>query len=302
MESTTFIPMQASLSGRREKNESIRTYMTEAVGNRIRTVRKAAELTQVAFAARLLARIKSSDPKATLTRGAVGNWELTGKVSREHLAIIAEEFDTSLDWLNSGIGSRSRTGGVSTGFRQEIGGILGRNTSRAINFDKDFAASPKTFVVVGTAEAGKFFPMDEIQADPDLPATVSGDLSERFPAVSHLAFRVKGDSMDGAGIQHGDFVIAVDWIEAGLSMETESGSIVVVERILFNGQARELTVKYLEVRADVYLLHPRSSNPKHKSITVPRDEADDGTEIRIRALVVGVTRSLERKRWTPPEV
>ncbi|MFN3656796.1 MAG: XRE family transcriptional regulator [Pseudolabrys sp.] len=65
---------------------------------RIRLVRTTNNLSQEAFAARL------SSPRRTITRGAIGNWELGRGIKGDNLALIAERFGVSLDWLSNGKG------------------------------------------------------------------------------------------------------------------------------------------------------------------------------------------------------
>jgi transcriptional regulator with XRE-family HTH domain len=63
----------------------------KAIGQRILQVRRDADLTQEAFAKRL-----------SVTRGAVGNWELGKGVKRENLIAVSNEFGSSVDWLATG--------------------------------------------------------------------------------------------------------------------------------------------------------------------------------------------------------
>lgn len=65
---------------------------TQAIGRRIRQVRKDAEQTQEQFAARL-----------SVSRGAVGNWELGKGIKRENLVAISAEFAVTVDWLATGV-------------------------------------------------------------------------------------------------------------------------------------------------------------------------------------------------------
>lgn len=67
--------------------------------NRIKQVRQGAHLTQEAFAKAI-----SAHEGVTVTRGAVGNWEKGGGISRANLAAISALFGVSLDWLERGIG------------------------------------------------------------------------------------------------------------------------------------------------------------------------------------------------------
>ncbi len=100
------------------------------------------------------------------------------------------------------------------------------------------------------------------------------DLNEqlvRHPAATYFV-RVEGDSMTGAGIRHGDFLV-VD-----RSLEPKSGSIVVA---VVNG---ELTVKRLRVRGKRIWLMPE--NPDYRPI-----EIGEGADLVIWGVVAHAIRS-----------
>lgn len=64
------------------------------LSQRIRQVRSLAELTQTEFA-EALGEVEG----VRVTRGAIGNWERGGGISRANLTAISEVFGVSLDWL-----------------------------------------------------------------------------------------------------------------------------------------------------------------------------------------------------------
>jgi phage repressor protein C with HTH and peptisase S24 domain len=66
---------------------------------RIKQVRKIARLSQEAFAKAI-----GDYEGVKVSRGAVGNWELGGGISRAHLTAISVLFGVSLDWLERGTG------------------------------------------------------------------------------------------------------------------------------------------------------------------------------------------------------
>lgn len=95
--------------------------------------------------------------------------------------------------------------------------------------------------------------------------------------------------MDDAGINHGDQIICLDPWEA--NVEVGDGDVVVAERISSGGHSRELTVKELKIHTEGWELCPRSKNPKHKSIWIPRDDdPSDGQIVRIVGIVISVVR------------
>lgn len=74
----------------------------DAMGNRatrIKQVRKRARLSQEKFA-EALGEVEG----IRITRGAVGNWELGGGISRANLAAISDKFNVDLNWLELGKG------------------------------------------------------------------------------------------------------------------------------------------------------------------------------------------------------
>jgi phage repressor protein C with HTH and peptisase S24 domain len=205
------------------------------------------------------------------------------------LHTYASRFRVEIDWLAFGKGSAFNK-------IEEISGSKTTYANSNIKVDYELDTNFTTFVVVGTVEAGKFFSMDEQSEREYPPETINWEKDHRFPNARHLAFKVRGDSMDLQRICDGDTILAVDWIDTG--MQPMTGLTVVVERTLFGGHARELTVKKLEVRPDAYVLHPRSSNPTHKPVVIPRRESEDGDpEFRILALVLGQYGKQEIVQW-----
>jgi phage repressor protein C with HTH and peptisase S24 domain len=69
------------------------------LANRIKFIRKRARLSQERFAETL-----GTVEGVRVTRGAVGNWELGGGISRSNLAAISDKFGVPLDWLEFGRG------------------------------------------------------------------------------------------------------------------------------------------------------------------------------------------------------
>lgn len=68
------------------------------LSDRIKRVRKQARLSQEKFA-EALGEIEG----IRITRGAVGNWELGGGISRANLAAISRKFEVDLNWLEYGL-------------------------------------------------------------------------------------------------------------------------------------------------------------------------------------------------------
>jgi len=91
----------------------------------------------------------------------------------------------------------------------------------------------------------------------------------------------------------GDRIVCVDFDDLDNRVPLRDGMVVVVERTRDAGFLREWSVKQLEFYEDRVEFHPRSTNPRHKPIVIPRDyQADDGQEVRILALVRRIVNEL----------
>jgi repressor LexA len=107
------------------------------------------------------------------------------------------------------------------------------------------------------------------------PILAAENVEDYIPVSTSLArgrwnyfiLRVQGDSMDRAGIQHGDLVLVRQQDTA------EPGDKVVA---LIDDNA---TVKRLRVGRDAILLEPLSTNPVHRPIVV-------GPEFRVQGVVI----------------
>lgn len=92
---------------------------------------------------------------------------------------------------------------------------------------------------------------------------IDGELLGGKPA-RHFILRAKGDSMDLAGIETGDYLLTEQRPDA------EAGEMVVA---LIGDEA---TVKFYKPGPDFAVLLPRSSNPQHQPIVVRQDFAIQG--------------------------
>jgi len=69
--------------------------------DRLKKLRVASGLTQAELAKRI-----------DVSRGALANWEVGGEIARDNIRRISQEFDASLDWLESGRGNPPRVLGT----------------------------------------------------------------------------------------------------------------------------------------------------------------------------------------------
>jgi SOS-response transcriptional repressor LexA len=145
------------------------------------------------------------------------------------------------------------------------------------------------YVVAGSVAAGTFREVNEF-FDEELPK-ISAPVDMKYPNARHMAFAIEGDSMNRAKppMFEGGYVLCVDYEDLENRVPLRDGMKVVVERTKDGGQLREWSVKEVEIYEDRIEFHPRSDNPKHKAIVVPRDfEPEDGTEVKVLGLVRSV--------------
>ena len=134
----------------------------------------------------------------------------------------------------------------------------------------------------GIVQAGQYLPVDEHfdqdQGDHMVPPSVMRHPS--YPTVRQVAWQVRGDSMDDAGIRDGMWIVGAYYLDYRDQIgELYNGQYVVVERILNGGSERELTVKEVQFARGGMRLVPRSSNKTHKEFFVALDtDADPDTE------------------------
>lgn len=172
---------------------------------------------------------------------------------------------------------------------QEIADSLGVDLAElfAIPADSsDERGAPFGVELAGTAQAGAFFEVD-LHSEP-VRRYVAIAPDPRYRRARQFVWQIKGDSMNKAGIQDGMFALGVDYGDfIDKYRPVESGDIVVVERLRFSGQERELTIKrYWEEKEGVALI-PESTNEHHKTIFIPRNSVVEGEEIRIVGYVTG---------------
>ncbi|MBX9876353.1 MAG: peptidase S24 [Beijerinckiaceae bacterium] len=219
-------------------------------------------MSQAELARQLTEKLSRSYPRTTVNKMALGDREISG----EELIAIAE-----------------------------ILGIMPPSLDGAIA--KEVVTSSEQLVsvaIAGKVEAGAFRTAPEFT---DLePEAMFEPRDPQFPWARQVAFEVGGDSMNRLHprpILPGDRIICVDFDDLGGRVPIRDGMVVVVEQTADGGHLREWSVKQIELYEDRIEYHPRSTNPAHKPIVVPRDaEADDGRTVRILALVRRITNNV----------
>lgn len=140
---------------------------------------------------------------------------------------------------------------------------------------------PKGMPVLGIIEAGQFRDISLIDQTEERPV-IAVARDERFPHADQYALQVSGNSMDEL-FPDGSYVTCANWADTGMSLRP--GLIVHVERTI--GSLVETTLKEVQGNGP-YTLKPRSSDPRHKAITL---NGSDGVEVSVRGLVTG--------KWEP---
>ncbi|MBX5001855.1 helix-turn-helix domain-containing protein [Rhizobium lentis] len=139
----------------------------------------------------------------------------------------------------------------------------------------------------GIVEAGTFREVDEF--DQSEPEEIYIEPDKRYPNARRMFFEVMGDSMNDlrpTPIYPGAKCICVAYEDIGHEVELRDGMVVVVQRERDGGHFREWSVKQIALFADRIEYLPRSTNPKHKPIVVPRDaDADNGVNVAVIGLV-----------------
>jgi len=191
--------------------------------------------------------------------------------SPEEAEAYARAFRVAHGWLITGKGDPKAGGDAIPPQPKVIDGLI------------------REMVVAGKVEAGSFREVDEF-FDEELP-TIHAPHDPKYPNARQTYFQIEGDSMNRATppLLPGGYVLCVDYDDLENTVPLRDGMKVVIERSKFDGQMREWSVKEVQVFEDRNEFHPRSDNPKHKPIIVPRNhQPDDGTEVKILGIVRGV--------------
>jgi repressor LexA len=117
--------------------------------------------------------------------------------------------------------------------------------------------------IIGVVAAGM-----PILAEENIEGFIPISTSLARSGAQHFLLLVKGDSMDKAGINNGDFVLVRQQSTA------DPGQNVVA---LIDGEA---TVKTFSRSRDVVVLKPQSTNPAHQPIILDHDFQIQGIVIR----------------------
>ena len=238
---------------------------------------------------RLLSRAKERNlsPRALSLKAGLGPTTVRDIVSRpgasprgETIRKLAEALETTPEWLSYGIGE-----GVEVLSDGETSAVAPAEPDLRKAPESDFARA----TYGGTVEAGTFREVGEFE-DPDRPPDyVPRD--DRFPNAAYFIFDVAGDSMNAADppMKAGARVVAVALEHFRGRLLLQTGHIVVVERSKDDGAYRERSVKQLELDENETRFCPRSTNPRHKPIVVPKDyEPDETTKVEVLGVVIDV--------------
>ena len=87
-------------------------------------------------------------------------------------------------------------------------------------------------------------------------------------------------------------LIAVDYVDLRGRLPLRDGMVVIVEQTTDDGRLREWSAKQIELYEDRLAFCPRSTNPKHKAIVIPRN---DGQEQKGHVRVLAIVREISCK-------
>lgn len=138
-------------------------------------------------------------------------------------------------------------------------------------------------IIRDRVQAGAWLAADD--TDQSAPRKYPFARDPRFPHAHQWLSEVVGDSVDQLGIFNNDLVHCIDVEDAGWALQ--SGAIVEVERVRFEGAERELSIKQVEVTPTRVLLWPRSSNPRWQDpLSMTEGAGNEDVVVRVRGLVV----------------
>lgn len=148
-------------------------------------------------------------------------------------------------------------------------------------------AATKSVPICGEVATGVWFEVESFEDDRRLVPVVPG----RWSKVKQRAWRVRGFSMEEAGIGEGDFAITVDYWETRNALQ--DGDIVVIERVR-DGGLRERSIREVRVMPATVEFWSRSRDIRYQEpVTINRGEERNG-QTDILGLVIGIFRSIGR--------
>jgi SOS-response transcriptional repressor LexA len=148
----------------------------------------------------------------------------------------------------------------------------------------------------GEVRAGDWLSVDELNQDHDhteVPSAVP--MHPGYLDIPQFAWRVRGDSMDQAGILEGMWAVTTPYLDYIDKVgELDNNNYVIVQRTRHGGSEFEYTIKEVQFARKGMRLVPRSSNPVHKELFIDLDpSADNDTEeVSLKAVVLWVVRDM----------
>lgn len=118
--------------------------------------------------------------------------------------------------------------------------------------------------VIGKASCGK-----PILAEENIETTIPVSTKIARPPYKYFFLRVKGDSMNLAGINDGDLVLV-------RQQQTAENKDIVIALI-----DDEATIKEYNIMDDKIILKPKSNNPVHKPIILTKDFLIQGIVVSV---------------------
>ncbi|GAA2887868.1 SOS-response transcriptional repressor LexA [Aminobacter niigataensis] len=205
-------------------------------------------------------------------------------------ADLAEQLD--MHWTNLSKIERDKSNPGMDRYQQiaqvlgvDLNELFGEEFEGTSDRGSDAEAAP-FLPYAGIAQAGVFVDINLHSNHEPQAVAISPD--PRYRRARQYVWQVLGDSMNKAGILDGMFAVGVDYLDfVEHYRPIATGDIVVVERMRFDGQERERTIKRYWEEPNGIALMPESTNLHHKPILIPKNGIVEGEEIRIIAYVTG---------------
>jgi len=205
--------------------------------------------------------------KLSVTRGAVGNWELGGEMGIDAMTALSKLAGVSLEWIAYNSGS-----------------MLAAN-SNAPHADVVPITKPVDQIPVsGRVAANTWLDVEDTAIDYDnveYVPSLSG-----YPAAWQFAYRVDGNCLNKVA-NHNDVLVCLNVISAG--EDVYEGDLVIVQRTRFGGQMVERTAKRVRRTSRGIELWPDSSDPAHQEPIALYDKPDE-IDVQIIGKVLWILR------------
>jgi transcriptional regulator with XRE-family HTH domain len=228
-------------------------------GERVKKIRK--EILKLRSQEELAERL-------SVTRGAVGNWELGGEMGIDAMAALSKLSGVPLDWIAYNKGTFTPTAA-----NENVSGHL-----IAINRTVD------QIPISGRVAANTWLDVGDTAIDYDSVEYVPS--LSGYPAAWQFAYRVDGNCLNKVA-KHNDVLVCLNIIASGDDVFEDD--LVIVQRSRFGGQMIERTAKRVRRTSRGTELWPDSTDPAHQEPIALYDSSPE-IEVQIIGKVLWILR------------